>query len=112
MYYNVIIKARYHNETLPMPCTVYRGKTELGFQSLAYLREGESSKCVERELEELQHIARESGGEAASSWSLASRAALRPMAVVVFLFSAQSFCGANMVNYYMVTILQVTRQHQ
>ena len=51
-------------------------------------------------------------GEAASSWSLASRAALRPMAVVVFLFSAQSFCGANMVNYYMVTILQVTRQHQ
>ena len=52
-----------------MPRTVYRGKTELGFQSLAYLREGESSKCVERELEELQHIARESGGEAGSSWS-------------------------------------------
>ena len=94
-----------------VPCTVYRGKTELGFQTLAYLREGESSKCVARELEELQHIARESAGEAGSSWSLASRAALCPMAVVVFLFSAQSFCGANMVNYYMVTILQVTTLH-
>ena len=39
---------------------------------------------------------------------LLDKSSLIPMIIVVFLFATQSFCGSNMVNYYMVTILQVS----
>ena len=38
---------------------------------------------------------------------LMKRQSLAPMVLIVFLFGIQSFCGSSMVNYYMVTVLQV-----
>ena len=75
-----------------------------------YLRQT-GPEVVGKELLELE-IINEEGNKDVENWSsqlkmLLLRSSLIPMAVLVFLFSVQSFCGSNMVSYYTVNILQV-----
>ena len=90
---------------------VWRGKVEKARETLIYLRQA-GPESVDRELKEIETINKEGLYDEVKSLStktkmLLEKSSLIPMTIVVFLFAAQSFCGSNMVNYYMVSILQV-----
>ena len=78
---------------------------------MIYLRQSDP-ESVDKELKEIETINKEGLYDEAKNFStkakmLLEKSSLIPMTIVVFLFAAQSFCGSNMVNYYMVSILQV-----
>ena len=78
---------------------------------MIYLRQS-GPESVDKELKEIETINKEGLYDEAKNFStkakmLLEKSSLIPMTIVVFLFAAQSFCGSNMVNYYMVSILQV-----
>ena len=89
----------------------FRGNVEKARKTLIYLRQS-GPESVDRELREIETINKEGLYDEVKSFStktkmLLEKSSLTPMTIVVFLFAAQSFCGSNMVNYYMVSILQV-----
>ena len=90
---------------------MYRGNVEKTRKTLISLRQT-GPESVDKELKEIETINKEGQYDEAKNFStktkmLLEKSSLIPMTIVVFLFAAQSFCGSNMVNYYMVSILQV-----